>query len=71
MDSAVTEAVSDLDGLPLEPSKPEANLAKFTKSKWETVDETELEAQGNVTSDVVKKYKEKACQLQNQFKISM
>jgi hypothetical protein len=44
--------VSDLDGLPLEPSKPskpEANLAKFTKSKWETVDETELEAQGNKT----------------------
>lgn len=44
------EAVSDIDGLPLEPSKPEPNLAKFTKSKWETVDETELEAQAMTTS---------------------
>ncbi|XP_045199320.2 U2 snRNP-associated SURP motif-containing protein-like isoform X1 [Mercenaria mercenaria] len=42
--------VSDLDGMPLEPSKPEPNLAKFTKSKWETVDETELEAQAMTTS---------------------
>ena len=47
----VGEPVSDLDGMPLEPnksSKPEPNLAKFTKSKWETVDETELEAQGDI-----------------------
>lgn len=36
------------DGKPLEPApvKPEPNLSKFTKSKWESVDETELEAQG-------------------------
>jgi len=39
------------DGKPVEltPSKkPEQNLAKFTKSKWESVDETELEAQGKI-----------------------
>lgn len=47
---------SDVDGKPLEPP-PAAKLGKtpepalkFTKSKWETVDETELEAQAMTTS---------------------
>lgn len=42
----------DLDGKPIEAESPNAQppssspVAKFFKSKWEAVDETELEAQG-------------------------
>lgn len=40
----------DLDGKPIEsvsPTRPQTPpAAKFVKSKWEAVDETELEAQG-------------------------
>ncbi|XP_052782841.1 U2 snRNP-associated SURP motif-containing protein-like isoform X2 [Mya arenaria] len=46
---------ADLDGRPLPmeeepPKKKEPVTAKFTKSKWESVDETELEAQAMTTS---------------------
>ncbi|KAL4220667.1 U2 snRNP-associated SURP domain-containing protein [Mactra antiquata] len=47
---------TDIDGKPLEQqqqvkqNKQSQNLAKFTKSKWESVDETELEAQAMTTS---------------------
>ena len=35
-------------------AKERESLAKFTKSKWETVDETELEAQGEYCHSEVK-----------------
>jgi len=50
--------VSDVDGRPLEEDgqqkKAEPNLAKFTKSKWESVDETELEAQGGCSCRLIR-----------------
>jgi hypothetical protein len=45
----------DLDGKPIEAESPNAQppssspVAKFFKSKWEAVDETELEAQGMIS----------------------
>lgn len=38
----------NLDGKPLEDDLQAQNQAKFARSKWETVDEAELEAQGKL-----------------------
>lgn len=42
-------SVEDIDGSAMEPEKERSPpQPRFASSKWETVDEAELEAQGNV-----------------------
>ncbi|KAK3788420.1 hypothetical protein RRG08_012595 [Elysia crispata] len=41
---------TDIDGEPLQPTKPAAQQPAFIRSKWEQVDETELQAQAMTTS---------------------
>ena len=43
---------SDIDGEPLQPVKPVAQQPAFIRSKWEEVDETELQAQGEYSDAI-------------------
>ena len=43
-------SVEDIDGSAMEPEKSRSPpQPRFASTKWETVDEAELEAQGNIT----------------------
>lgn len=45
----VAQSNEDLDGRPIGELPKPAAVPAFTRSKWESVDETELEAQGEFT----------------------